>query len=99
MSNTAWTVIRQWAAPRLLGRRFEDASEVAAVLEEDFRGHQMAKGAVEMGFWGLEAEIRGIPLAELVGGTRQKIATGISLGIQQTPATLVDRCRAALRSG
>jgi O-succinylbenzoate synthase len=97
--DTSWLAIQQWVAPRLLGRSFEHASEVAAVLEKDFRGHQMAKAAVEMGFWGLEAEIRGIPLAELVGGTRQEIATGISLGIQANPAALVERARAALDAG
>ncbi len=97
--DTAWTVIRQWIAPRVIGRRFERAADVAAVLEEDFRGHRMAKGAVEMGFWGLEAEIRKVPLAELLGGTRKKIATGISLGIQASPEALVERARRALDEG
>lgn len=97
--ETAWTAIRLWIAPRLLGVEVERAADVAAILERDFRGHEMAKGAVEMGCWGLEAEMRGIPLAELVGGTRQEIATGISLGIQASPAALVERAERALADG
>jgi len=97
--DTAWIVIRQWIAPRLLNRRFERAADVHAVLEEDFRGHRMAKGAVEMGFWGLEAELRQVPLAKLLGGTREKIATGISLGIQASPEALVERAGRALAEG
>lgn len=97
--DTAWIVIRQWIAPRLLGRRFERAADVHAVLEEDFRGHRMAKGAVEMGFWGLEAELRQVPLAKLLGGRREKIATGISLGIQASPEALVERAGRALAEG
>ena len=62
--DTDWTVIRQWVAPRVLKRPFERASDVAAVLAQDFRGHEMAKAAIEMGFWGLEAEILQMPPGE-----------------------------------
>ncbi|HEX9732226.1 MAG TPA: o-succinylbenzoate synthase, partial [Thermoanaerobaculia bacterium] len=78
---------------------FAAASEVAAALAVDFRGHLMARAAVEMGAWGLEAELRGVPLAELVGGSRRRIATGISLGIQASPQALVERAAAALAAG
>ncbi len=97
--DTAWIMIRQWIAPRILGRELSSASEVAAILDLDIRGHQMAKGAVEMGAWGLDAEIRGVPLAEAIGGTRREIATGISLGIQESPAALLERAEAALAQG
>ena len=50
------------------------------LLERDFRGHNMAKAAVEMGMWALAATMAGEPLARFIGGTRAEIATGISLG-------------------
>jgi O-succinylbenzoate synthase len=59
----------------------------------------MAKAAVEMGIWGIAAEIDRVPLARLIGGTRRTIATGISLGIQRSPDALVDKARAALELG
>ena len=97
--DTCTLAIREWVAPRVLGREFTDPGDVHAVLQQDFRGHNMAKAAVEMGCWGLAATIRGESLASLVGGTRHQIGTGISLGIQETPAQLVDKARAALAQG
>jgi O-succinylbenzoate synthase len=97
--ETAWIVIREWLAPRLLGRTLGSAAEAAAILAEDVRGNFMARAAVEMGTWGLEAELRGEPLARLIGGTRDQIATGISLGIQDSPAALLERAEAALAAG
>lgn len=97
--ETAWIAIVNWVAPRVLGHGFTHPGEVHAVLEKDFRGHNMAKAAVEMGMWALAAEQAGMPLARLIGGTRECIATGISLGIQRSPEALVEKARAALAQG
>ena len=86
--DTAWLAIREWVAPRVLGLTFDDPREVFPALQRDFRGHLMAKAAVEMGMWALAAEIEGVPLATRLGGTRSCIEVGISLGIQETPAEL-----------
>jgi hypothetical protein len=50
--DTAWMAITKWVAPRVLFKPFQGPGEVHAVLEQDFRGHMMAKAAVEMGMWG-----------------------------------------------
>jgi O-succinylbenzoate synthase len=97
--DTCWIAITKWIAPRVLGRSFAQPGDVLDVLDKDFRGHNMAKAAVEMGIWALAAEQAGLPLSRLIGGTREKIATGISLGIQKSPAALVDKARAALGEG
>ncbi len=97
--ETAWLMIERFVAPRVLGREFSHPGEVHAVLAADFRGHNMAKAAVEMGMWGLAATIAGEPLGRFIGGTRASIATGISLGIQKSPEALVEKARAALAEG
>ena len=97
--DTAWYAITEWVAPRVLGRSFADPRDVFPVLEHDFRGHLMAKAAVEMGMWVAAAERARIPLAALLGGTRSEIETGISLGIQSSPAALVARARDAIALG
>lgn len=97
--DIAWLSMQKWAIPRVLGRTFEAPGDVHAALEKDFRGHQMAKAAVEMGMWGVEAERLGIPLARLIGGTREEVDVGISLGIQASPEALVEKARAALALG
>ncbi|HVZ49643.1 MAG TPA: o-succinylbenzoate synthase [Gemmatimonadaceae bacterium] len=97
--DTAWPMIEQFAAPRILGRAFDHPGEVHEVLEHDFRGHQMAKAGLEMGMWGLAATMAGEPLGRFIGGVRTDVDVGISLGIQASPAALVERARAALAEG
>jgi len=97
--DTAWFAIESWVAPRVLGRTFDHPRQISPLLEAGFRGHPMAKGAVEMAAWALAAELAGEPLAALLGGERRRVATGISLGIQASPAALVEKARAALDAG
>ncbi len=97
--DTCWYAIKQWVAPRVLGARFDGPESVHTALERDFRGHNMAKAAVEMGCWALASIADGVSLSERVGGTRTKIPTGISLGIQKTPQALVERAKAAYAQG
>lgn len=97
--DTAWLAIREWVAPKILGREFAQLDSIHPHLESNFRGHQMAKAAVEMGCWALEAQRRDISLSELLGGTRTQITTGISLGIQNTPEALVEKVRHAHAEG
>lgn len=97
--DTAWHAIREWVAPRVLGRDFAGPEEIHPVLEVNFRGHNMAKGAVEMAAWELAARMEGISLSRKLGGTRDRIQVGISLGIQASPEALVEKARAALARG
>jgi o-succinylbenzoate synthase len=97
--DTAWLAIREWLAPRLIGHEVAHPSDVHDILARDIRGHNMAKAALEMGCWGLAAELERVPLAALLGGTREHVPTGISLGIQSTPELLVERAVAAVAGG
>jgi O-succinylbenzoate synthase len=97
--DTAWLAIRDWVAPRVLGQTFEGPEQIFPALEVNFRGHHMAKAAVEMGAWALAAAAEGMPLSKKLGGTRDRIRVGISLGIQKSPKALVEKARAALERG
>ncbi|UCF18687.1 MAG: o-succinylbenzoate synthase, partial [Gemmatimonadota bacterium] len=97
--DTAWLAICEWLAPRVLGQELGGPEKIHTVLERGIRGHNMAKAAVEMGIWALSAERRRLSLAATLGGTREKIATGISLGIQSDPQTLGEAARRALDQG
>jgi O-succinylbenzoate synthase len=97
--DTAWVALRDWVAPRVLGRSFAGPEEIHPALDLNFRGHQMAKAAVEMAAWELTARREGISLARKLGGTREHIFAGISLGIQKSPEALVEKARQALERG
>lgn len=97
--DTAWFAIREWIAPRVVGRSFDGPDVIHDVLDQNVRGHNMAKAAVEMGCWDVAARIADVPLSHLLGGTRDRVVTGISLGIQANPGSLVQRAKAAHAAG
>jgi len=97
--DTAWYAIAEYVAPRVLGVEFAHPKDVHPALELNFRGHNMAKAAIEMGAWGLAAEQKQTSLSRLLGGTRNGIETGISIGIQSNPAALVERAGRAIKEG
>lgn len=97
-TETAWHIISDFIAPRLIGRDLVGAMEVAPLLAA-IRGHQMAKAGVENALWDAEAQLKGIPLARLLGGTFKEIACGVSLGIRESPQVLVRKVEEELRSG
>jgi O-succinylbenzoate synthase len=97
--DTAWHALEHWLAPLLAGIEIEACTAVSPVLDRDVRGHRMAKAALEMGVWALAAERAGRPLAALLGGERDRIEVGISIGIQESPSRLVEKAAAALAQG
>ncbi|HEY0779378.1 MAG TPA: o-succinylbenzoate synthase [Gemmatirosa sp.] len=101
--DTAWLALREWIVPRAFDSDIGDPARLYAVLSRGVCGHNMAKAAVEMGCWALAAVREGVSLARVLGGTREgtraAIVTGISLGIQATPAELVERALRARADG
>jgi O-succinylbenzoate synthase len=97
--DTAWHAVQSWLAPRIMRAALDDPRAAAERLGEGVRGHAMAKAAVEMGCWVIEAQRRNLSLAEVLGGVREWVPVGISLGIQDTPAALVERAQAAQEAG
>lgn len=89
-TETAWHVITGFIAPRVLGRAFGHPCEVFPALA-GIRGHRMAKAAVEMAAWDLHARLEGRPLWQALGGRGEPIASGVSIGIQDTLDELVER--------
>ena len=81
--DTAWLMLLQELAPALARSEPAHAGKVPGILKQ-VRGHRMAKAALENSVWDLEAQMRGIPLAELLGGVRETIPCGVSIGIQSS---------------
>ena len=97
--DTAWLAMREWLAPRVLGRTYDGPQTVFAALDRSVCGHNMAKAAIEMGCWDVAARQANLPLSKLLGGARDRVATGISIGIQENPEALAERARAAYEQG
>jgi len=96
--ETAWYVIQSELAPALLIRDIDSGRDVPALLKR-VRGHRMAKGALENAVWEAEAEAKGVPLWNLLGGVRREIACGVSLGIQNSIEQLLNKIEEELAAG
>lgn len=97
-TDTAWHIISDFIAPRLLGKSLRKAGDAGALLSA-IRGHQMAKAGVENAVWDAEAQLRNIPLSKLLGGTFKEIACGVSLGIRENPQSLTRKVEEELENG
>jgi len=83
-----WALEKSWDSPAGLAERFRPV-----------RGHNMAKAALENALWDIEAQRKGVPLAELLGGVREEIACGVSIGIQNSPEELLEKIHRELAAG
>jgi o-succinylbenzoate synthase len=97
-NETCWHVITEFLAPRVLGERFEHPRDVFPAFRA-VRGHNMAKAAVEMAAWDLHARQQGVPLSRVLGGPRDGILSGVSIGIQDSLDQLVDKVDRELSAG
>jgi o-succinylbenzoate synthase len=97
-NDTAWHIITDFIAPRLLGTDYAHPRDLFPALKA-IRGHNMAKAAVEMAAWDLFAKQRGEPLSGVLGGTRQRIASGVSIGIQPSLDQLAEKVERELAAG
>lgn len=98
-TESAWRIVRDYAAPRLTGHRLDSALGVNARTAH-IRGHNMARGGLEAAVWDLEARRANAPLWKHVGGgARREIPCGVSIGIQDSIAQLLDKIETELNAG
>jgi O-succinylbenzoate synthase len=97
-TDTAWLMLRDYLWPLMKGKQFNSAGEVWGLLGR-VRGHNMAKACLEAAVWDAEAKQKGVPLAKLLGGTREEIASGVSVGIKASLDELVATVKKELAAG
>lgn len=97
-ASTAWHVILEELAPRLAAAKPRHGGDCPQIFSA-IRGHQMAKAALENALWDLEAIREDISLSRLIGGVREEVPCGVSLGIQPTIADLLAIIEKELASG
>ena len=96
---SAWHIVRDYAAPRILGQTLESAEGVEP-LTRHIRGHNMARGGLEAAVWDLQARLNDNPLwKEIGGGARQEIGCGVSIGIQNNVAELLKKIEIEVAAG
>lgn len=96
--DTAWLVTTKYVAPLLAAARVENAAKVSQSFAP-IKENRMAKAGVEAAIWDLEAKLAKKPLWQHLGGSRDEITCGVSIGIQKSPDALLDVVGRELESG
>jgi len=80
-TDSCWQVIVSELGPMLAAAAPEHGGDCQKLFRL-VRGNRMAKATLENAIWDLEAQREGISLSHLLGGVRDVIPCGVSLGIQ-----------------
>jgi o-succinylbenzoate synthase len=97
-TDTAWQVLLNELGPMLAAEAPEHGGDCPHIFKR-VRANRMAKAALENAIWDLEAQREGLPISILLGGVRDKIACGVSLGIQKSIPELLDIIELELAAG
>ncbi len=87
-TGTVMHILKDFALPLLVGQEVVDAADFQRRIGQ-IRGHHLAKAGVEMALWDLLGKREGKSLKELLGGVKDSVAVGVSIGLQDTTADLV----------
>ena len=79
--STAWHVSRDFLIPPIVGAEIEGPEDFLERTSR-VRGHRMARAGLEFALWDLKAKLEGRPLSEVIGGTKERVQVGVSVGIQ-----------------
>jgi O-succinylbenzoate synthase len=97
-TDASWLLLKDYAIPHVLGRSLDSAANLASLLEH-IRGHRMARAGLEAAVWDLEARQSDKPLWQHIGGARDQIPCGVSIGIQPDIGQLLEKIATELAAG
>jgi len=89
---TSRHVAATYLLPAVVGGEFTGPGDVSNAYRK-VRGHHFAAAGVDTAAWSLAAAQQGVPLAQLLGGTRTEVVAGVSLGIEKTIDDLLEQVR------
>jgi O-succinylbenzoate synthase len=96
--DAAQHVVREHLVPRLFAVGDVTAASVATILEP-IKGHRMSKAAVETAVLDAELRVADTSLATHLGGVRAAVDSGVSVGIMDSVAELLDAVAGYLAEG
>jgi len=96
--TSAWHVMQDYFVPTVLGKKFSSTNDVVESFSS-VRGNSMAMASFDMAFYDLAAKKEGVSLSKFLGGTKDKIESGVSVGIQKNSRQLIETITDYLRDG
>jgi O-succinylbenzoate synthase len=95
---TAWHILEEFLIPQVIGKDMNSIEEVMQKFSP-VRGNRMAKAGLESAFWDLFAKANSVSLSKMMGGVRDKIPVGVSIGIQSSINKLLEVTEKHLSEG
>jgi O-succinylbenzoate synthase len=87
-TGTAWHILLDFIIPAVLDHKFSRPSDLYERIRF-VRGHNLAKAGLEMALWDWYGKSQSRSLRDLLGGTREKVDVGVSIGIQRSTRLLL----------
>lgn len=95
---TVKIMLEQLLIPKLLHKTINHPNDLAALFQPIKRNY-MAKAAIEGAVWDLYAKREELPLAKAIGGKREAVEVGISLGMEEDTTILLKKIDYYVREG
>ncbi|OZS78362.1 o-succinylbenzoate synthase [Tetzosporium hominis] len=96
--KTNWHMLEDFLIPMLLGKELQHPDEVNQLFSA-IRKNNMAKSTIEGAVWDIYAQQTNQSLAQALGGTKDQIDVGISIGIQDSVEELIEVVRGYVEEG
>lgn len=98
-TETVLYILKELIIPQVLKMEKLKHPEDLDPIFQSVKGHRMAKAAMEGAVWDLYCKKKGISLAKALGGTKEEIDVGVSIGIEPTIEELLDRVGSCIDQG
>ncbi|WP_281165145.1 o-succinylbenzoate synthase [Liquorilactobacillus sicerae] len=94
----SWALLKNQLLLKIIGQKISYPDDIYELFSY-IRRNNMSKSAVNCALWDLYAKQNGVSLAKALGGSKTKIETGVSIGVQKSPQKLVEVVGSYLKAG
>lgn len=94
----ALALLTEQLLPQLLKVEIKNPDEIYSLFAY-VRRNNMAKAAINCALWDLYAKEQNLPLFKALGGVKNKVEVGVSIGVQDSPKDLVEVVRGYIKAG
>jgi O-succinylbenzoate synthase len=89
-NDAAWSVLTDFFVPALVAGASDLTADDVGEALDTFKGHRMAKAALELAVLDAELRVAGHSLQQYLGGSGDRVSPGVSVGITDTIDDLID---------
>ncbi len=97
-TGTAWHILEEFLIPHVFRQDITHPTDFMNLVEW-VRGHQMAKAGLEMALYDVLGKQQGKSLRQLLGGEKDRVPVGVSIGIKPSPQAMLDVAAGYLEKG